>query len=157
MGIERDEPVTPAGRLFLRPEMSTIIHCLIAGKHSINIDAFRSTVQNSVLLKHPRFTSLLVIDRHGREQWRKTHVDIDSHILVHHEAVGEVNNGQQAVNDYLADLSVSSPLDTDKPLWEIHLLMAHKCAVFRIHHALGDGISLTSMLLSCCRRADNPD
>lgn len=34
--------------------------------------------------------------------------------------------------------------------------MAHKTAVCRFHHALGDGISLMSALLSCCRRADDP-
>lgn len=37
------------------------------------------------------------------------------------------------------------------------MLVEHKCAVFRIHHALGDGISLVSMLLASCRRADDPE
>lgn len=35
--------------------------------------------------------------------------------------------------------------------------MAHNCLIFRIHHALGDGVSLMSMLLACCRRADDKD
>lgn len=29
--------------------------------------------------------------------------------------------------------------------------------MLRLHHALGDGISLMSMFLSCCRMADDPD
>ncbi|CAI5494139.1 unnamed protein product, partial [Closterium sp. Naga37s-1] len=33
----------------------------------------------------------------------------------------------------------------------------HSAAVFRIHHALGDGISLMSLLLAATRRTDNPD
>ena len=54
-------------------------------------------------------------------------------------------------------MSVSSGLSYDKPLWEIHLLLAHNCLVFRIHHALGDGVSLMSMLLACCRRIDGEE
>ncbi|GAA0163319.1 hypothetical protein LIER_19215 [Lithospermum erythrorhizon] len=53
-------------------------------------------------------------------------------------------------------LTVSCPLSFDKPLWELHLLMAHQCAIFRIHHALGDGISLMAAFLSVCPRADDP-
>nr|GMC78414.1 O-acyltransferase WSD1-like [Ipomoea batatas] len=64
---------------------------------------------------------------------------------------------EDCVNDFLADLAVSSPLDSDKPLWEFHLLVAHNCAVLRLHHSLGDGVSLMSMFLSCCRRVDDPD
>ncbi|GKD21247.1 O-acyltransferase WSD1-like protein, partial [Tanacetum coccineum] len=45
---------------------------------------------------------------------------------------------------------------TDKPLWEVHLLTSHKCAVIRVHHAVGDGISLLSLLLTMCRKADDP-
>ncbi|KAG8365357.1 hypothetical protein BUALT_Bualt18G0096300 [Buddleja alternifolia] len=40
---------------------------------------------------------------------------------------------EDAVNNYMVDLSISSPpLPTDKPLWEIHLLSDHKTAVFRL-------------------------
>lgn len=154
---EKDEPVTPAGRLFLRPEMNTIIHCAIAGKYPLNIPAIKTAVENSIIMQHPRFTSLLVTDRHGHEHWRKTPVNIDSHIIIRYDHVIEVNDHEKAVNDYIADLSVSSPLDTYKPLWEMHILMAHNCVVFRIHHALGDGVSLMSMLLSCCRKSDDPE
>ncbi|KAK9942053.1 hypothetical protein M0R45_007742 [Rubus argutus] len=35
--------------------------------------------------------------------------------------------------------------------------MAHKVGIFRIHHALGDGISLMSMFLASCRRADDEE
>ncbi|GMP59166.1 hypothetical protein CsSME_00022557 [Camellia sinensis var. sinensis] len=79
---ERDEPLTPAGRLFLRPEMNQIIHCLIGVTNPINIDSIKSEISNSVMIKHPRFSSLMVRDGHGREQWRKTHIDIDRHIII---------------------------------------------------------------------------
>ncbi|GLU03226.1 hypothetical protein SLE2022_204340 [Rubroshorea leprosula] len=160
-----DEPVTPAGRLFLLPEFDTIIHCIIRGKDPINIHALKSTIASSLMLKHPRFSSLLMRDRHGREYWKRTQVDLDRHLIVINNRIesvddssaGEDDEEEAAVNQYVADLSVSTPLSADKPLWELHLLMVHRCAVFRIHHALGDGVSLMSILLACCRRIDDPE
>ncbi|KHG11951.1 Cytochrome P450 protein [Gossypium arboreum] len=65
-------------------------------------------------------------------------------------------DGEAAVNQYVADLSVGSPLSMDKPFWELHLLKAHNCVVFRIHHALGDGFSLMSMLMAGSGKVDVP-
>lgn len=153
---ERDEPVTPAGRLFLRPEMDQIINCVIGVKNSFNVDAVKAEIANSMMVKHPRFCSLMVRDSHGREYWKKTQIDIDRHVIVLPKPLPGDDN-EDAVNGYLADLAVSSPLSPDKPLWEVHLLTAHNCAVARVHHALGDGISLMSLFLACFRRADCPD
>ncbi|KAM7252426.1 hypothetical protein ACFE04_024309 [Oxalis oulophora] len=147
-----DEPLTPAGRLFLNPELNTIIHCVLGTETPIHqdVDLIKETVKDSLLLKHPRFCSLMVTDSNGNQYWRKTQLDIDRHVIV-------VSTELTSVNDYLADLSVSCPLSLDKPLWEIHLLKDHKCIVFRIHHALGDGISLMSLLLASCRSKENPE
>ncbi|KAJ8763593.1 hypothetical protein K2173_002476 [Erythroxylum novogranatense] len=167
-----DDPVTPAGRLFLRPEMNTIIHCAIGVKNRLDLDTVKSLVSDSLMVKHPRFCSLLVRDRNGVEHWRRTEIDIDRHIIVvdpttkdtaenegdHHLGCTLDKNdvAERIINEYLADLSVSTPLSADKPLWELHVLLNQNCAVFRIHHALGDGISLMSMLLANCRKAEDP-
>ncbi|GER44836.1 O-acyltransferase WSD1 [Striga asiatica] len=154
--LKSDEPLTPAGRLFLQPKMEQVIHAAIAVESPIDVDAVKYEVRRSVMLQHPRFCSLMVRDPRGREHWRRTPVDVDRHVIVRREPIsGEPD--EDAVADFVADLSVSSPLPADKPLWEIHLLLAHNTAVFRVHHALGDGISLMSMLLSCCRRAEDPE
>ncbi|KAI3769907.1 hypothetical protein L6452_01021 [Arctium lappa] len=146
--IRNDEPLTPAGRLFMQPATHQIINCALGLERSIGIDEARTVLSDSLMIKHPRFCSLLVIDDHGRHYWRKTELDIDRHIIMHSDPVGElVNDDQAATNDYVADLAVSSPLSTDKPLWEVHLLSAHKSLVLRFHHALGDGISLISVQL----------
>ncbi|KAE8716710.1 40S ribosomal protein S16-like [Hibiscus syriacus] len=124
------------------------------------------------MAQHPRFCSLLVRDENGFESWRRTRLNIDQHVIVFNNRLdrsgkfidgtetqgrsfNEGDDDEVAVNQYVADLSVSSPLSTDKPLWELHLLTAHKCAVFRIHHALGDGISLMSILMASCRKASD--
>ncbi|KAL9664538.1 hypothetical protein QQ045_019942 [Rhodiola kirilowii] len=149
-----DQPVTPTGRVFLRPELHQIIQCVVGSDAPIDIERCKAALASSLLLRHPRFNSLLVVDtKTGKQFWRPTQVDIDKHLIIIEDSV--CNGGDNAVNDYIADLSVSSPLATDKPLWEIHILLAHKCAVFRIHHALGDGISLVKLLLTCCRREDD--
>lgn len=155
---ERDQPLTPAGRLFLQPQMNQIIAAALSVEFPIDIDTFRAEVESSIMFKHPRFCSLMVRDSSGREHWRPTAVDLDQHLIVHHHPLSDdpSTSDEDAVNEFIADLAVSSPLSTDKPLWEIHLLIAHKTMIFRVHHALGDGISLMSLLLSCCRRADDP-
>ncbi|KAM3220063.1 wax ester synthase/diacylglycerol acyltransferase 11 isoform X1 [Capsicum annuum] len=155
-----DEPLTPAGRLFIQPEMDQVINCAVSVDDSIDVDAVKLEISNSILVKHPRFSSIMVKDSCGRERWRKVEVNVDEHFIIRRESQITDDpsiSDEDAVNDYLADLSVSTPLSLSKPLWEFHLLLAHKYAVLRLHHSLGDGISLMSMFLSCCRRADDPN
>lgn len=159
LALKGDDPVTPAGRLFLRPEMSQIIHCIIGAANPIDVSAVKSEIAASAMVKHPRFSSLLVTDANGVEHWRRTEIDLDRHVIVVRDRVGDADSDgeeEDGVNDYVAGLSVSSPLSIEKPLWEVHLLLAHNCAVIRLHHALGDGISLMSMLLTLCRKANDP-
>ncbi|KAJ6777208.1 O-ACYLTRANSFERASE WSD1-LIKE ISOFORM X1 [Salix koriyanagi] len=160
------EPVTPAGRLFLQPEMDIIIHCAIGFKNKIDIDSTRSAINNSLMLKHPRLCSLLVRDKNGREHWKKTDIDIDQHFIIVNQkndsrssftGTDADDDADRVVNEYIADLSVSTPLDISKPLWEVHVLLEQNCAILRIHHALGDGISLTSLFLATCRTAGDPE
>ncbi|GKA69771.1 O-acyltransferase WSD1-like protein [Tanacetum coccineum] len=151
-----DEPLTPAGRLFLQRETNIAILCCLGGHEPLRIDNIKSVVAGSMLTKHPRFSSILVIDKNGQEYWRKTEIDLDRHIFIHHDPIEEAKDDEDAVNIFMADLAVSVPFGTDKPLWEVHLLTSHKCAVIRVHHAVGDGISLLSLLLTMCRKADDP-
>ncbi|XP_052484647.1 wax ester synthase/diacylglycerol acyltransferase 4 isoform X2 [Gossypium raimondii] len=157
-GTFSDEPLSPAGRLFLQRKTDVVIHCIARTKNPIDVDGAKATIMSSPMGQHPRFCSLLVRDENGFEHWRKTRLDVDRHVIVVKNRVNEDEEDDEvAVNRYVADLSVSSPLSTDKPLWEVHLLTAHKHVVFRIHHSLGDGISLMSMLMASCRKVSDPD
>lgn len=157
-GTFSDEPLSPAGRLFLQRKTDVVIHCIARTKNPIDVDGAKATIMSSPMGQHPRFCSLLVRDDNGFEHWRKTRLDVDRHVIVVKNRVNEDEEDDEvAVNLYAADLSVSSPLSTDKPLWEVHLLTAHKHVVFRIHHSLGDGISLMSMLMASCRKVSDPD
>ncbi|KNA24779.1 hypothetical protein SOVF_012640 [Spinacia oleracea] len=106
-------------------------------------------------------SSLFVIDEHGNEFWRRTQIDLDDHLIIHPPQnpgfeLFETDEKLQEeyINAILSDFAVSCPLSTDKPLWELHFYVDLKCMVFRLHHALGDGISLMSLYLASCRRLD---
>lgn len=158
MSIHVDEPLTPAGRLFVQPATEQIINCVLGLDRPVGVELVRSVISDSLILNHPRFTSLLVKDNHGRERWKKVELDIDRHIIFLPDAVdGSNDDDEAAVNDYIADLTVSCPLSTDKPLWEVHILPAHKCVVLRLHHSLGDGVSLLSLMLTMCRKVSDAD
>ncbi|XP_018717958.2 O-acyltransferase WSD1-like [Eucalyptus grandis] len=154
-----DEPLTPIGRLFLQKEMNQVIYCAFGMRQPLDVDALKLAIQNCPMFMHPRFCSLLVRDSAGREHWRRTRVDIDRHVILVHGPIAEGLSDEAAVNEYLANLSTDLPglMGNDKPLWDVHLLMAHQCMVLRIHHALGDGISLISSFLGGSRRVDDPE
>lgn len=57
--VDGEEPLTPAGRFFLHPDMQNVIHCVVGLKLPIHIDSFKATVGDT-LLKHPRFSSIVV-------------------------------------------------------------------------------------------------
>ncbi|XP_024979082.1 O-acyltransferase WSD1-like [Cynara cardunculus var. scolymus] len=156
MSHELDQPLTPAGRLFLQPETNIVVISSLGTKEPLRIEAIKSVIADSMLAKHPRLSSLLVVDKNGHEYWRKTEIDMDRHVIIRHDAIEGAKDDEDAANIYMADLAVSVPLETDKPLWELHLLTSHKCAVIRVHHALGDGVSFLSFLLAMCRQAADP-
>ncbi|KAK6946093.1 O-acyltransferase, WSD1-like, N-terminal [Dillenia turbinata] len=150
-----DEPLSPIGRLFLREDFYEFANLLVGLEKPIDLEASRLEIENSLLIKHPRFGSLLLRDKNGKEYWRKTQVDLDRHFIVLADRVGEGDDEEEIVNQYMADLAVSSPLSTNKPLWECHFLLAHKCVAMRFHHALGDGISLASLLSAVFRKLND--
>ncbi|KAK6916425.1 hypothetical protein RJ641_019286 [Dillenia turbinata] len=135
----RDEPLSPIGKMLLQKDLCGVINCLIGLEKPIEPEAARLEFENSPWIKHPRFCSVLVRDKNGKEHWRKTQVDLEKHFIILEDRVGEGEDDEAIVNQYMADLAVSSPLSTDKPLWEFHFLMADKCVAIRIHHALETG------------------
>lgn len=101
------------------------------------------------------------MDEHGREFWRRTQINLDDHIIIHYGNPTVDSDfdeeHEEKINSLLADFAVSSPLSKEKPLWELHLFSELKCIIFRIHHSLGDGISLMSLFLASCKRYDGED
>lgn len=57
---EIDEPVTPAGKLFMQPDLNCHIMCTLGFKNPINLAEFKKGLMES-LVNHKRFHSVMVI------------------------------------------------------------------------------------------------
>ncbi|KAJ7959337.1 O-acyltransferase WSD1-like [Quillaja saponaria] len=117
-------------------------------------------LERETLLKHPRFSCKL-----GKKNrtvfWTPTTVNLDHHVTVPEIDSKTINFPDKYVEDYISNMT-TTPLDLSKPLWELHLLNiktseAESVGIFRIHHSIGDGASLISLLLACTRKASDPE
>ncbi|XP_057981261.1 wax ester synthase/diacylglycerol acyltransferase 11-like [Malania oleifera] len=158
---EEEQKLSPVARLFHEPSCNLYIIAIMGLKTRINPDIIKDQLQHT-LLKHPRFSSLQVADeKNGKKmRWVQTEVDLEQHVIIPDIDL-EMNSPDKFVEDYISSLS-KTPIDSSKPLWDLHLLNiktsdAEATGVFRIHHSLGDGISLMSLLLACTRKISDPE
>ncbi|KAJ7527576.1 hypothetical protein O6H91_16G061500 [Diphasiastrum complanatum] len=153
------EPVTPAGRMFMQPNLSCCIVCIIGFKNGINVAAMKKGLEETIV-QHKRFSSVMKQDENGSKYWVRTKVNIDDHIVV--PPASAINpESSNKIEDYAAELALALPFDQSRPLWELHILNvksadAAASAIFRIHHSLGDGISIMSLFLASTRSVSNP-
>ncbi|VVA27389.1 PREDICTED: O-acyltransferase [Prunus dulcis] len=160
MNVE-EEPLSPAARLFHEPNFNLHIVAIMGCKTRIYPEVFKANLPHT-LLRHPRFSSLLVVDEknEGKMKWVRTEVDLDKHIIIP-DLDPNMESPDQFVEDYIYNLSKTT-IDKSKPLWDLHLLNlktseAEGTGIFRVHHSLGDGTSLMSLLLACTRQISNPE
>eukprot|EP01018_Ginkgo_biloba_P023428 Gb_16735 [translate_table: standard] len=154
--IQSLEPVTPAGRVFNQPALNCYIMVIIGFKKQIDAELIKAGLEAS-MVKHKRFSSIVTEDERGNLNWMRTSVNIDDHVVIPPIDSADAN----FVENYAAKLATAPPLDRSRPLWQIHLLNvktdeAESTAVLRIHHSLGDGMSLMSLFLACTRKVSEP-
>ncbi|WOH06671.1 hypothetical protein DCAR_0626099 [Daucus carota subsp. sativus] len=163
---DKDEPLSPPALLFQSPQLNCCVMATMGSKTKWDADRCKMGLENT-LAKHPRFSSLLVMDEgnnYTKMRWRKTKVNVDNHIFVPKIDLPKTDDPTEAadryVEDYISDLH-KTKMDYSKPLWEFHILNiqtsgASGVVVLKIHHSLGDGISLMSSLLACTRQSSDP-
>lgn len=93
-------------------------------------------------------------------KWVGAKVDLDKHVIVP-ELDQNMDSSDKFIEDYISNLTKTT-INKSQPLWDIHLLNlkttdAEAVGVFRIHHSLGDGTSLMSLLLACTRQISDPE
>lgn len=102
-------------------------------------------------------------NKRGCPTWVHTEVDMD---VIVFEPTGISKADMAApdfVNNYVAELATAPPIPYTRPLWECHVLNgttsgnAPAHVVFRIHHCLGDGIAVMSLLFASTRLTANPE
>ncbi|EFJ06090.1 hypothetical protein SELMODRAFT_269987 [Selaginella moellendorffii] len=157
---ENEEPVSPVGRMLIQPRLHCTILCIIGFQDTVSVPGIKSKLLQT-FAKHKRFSSIMQLDGSGREKWVKTRVNIEEHVIVAN-ILPEAQKSASPVEDYAAALAVAPPLDPRKPLWEVHILnvpssdSAASC-ILRVHHSLGDGISLVSLLVATLRSVSDPE
>ncbi|XP_016461398.1 wax ester synthase/diacylglycerol acyltransferase 11-like [Nicotiana tabacum] len=158
MEVEEEEPLSPTAKMFLDPILNIHVMAIMFCKTRISPQPTKDKLVHT-LLKHPRFTSVLVVDEEngGEMKWVQTKVDLNQHIIIPEIDESKLElSPEKYVEDYVHNLTKTS-LDKSKPLWEFHLLNirtrdAEAVSLFRAHHSLGDGTSLISLLLACTRQ-----
>ncbi|KAL0400603.1 UNVERIFIED_CONTAM: O-acyltransferase WSD1 [Sesamum latifolium] len=143
------------------PSFNLCILALLGYSTKIDVNLFKKCLEQT-LLKHPRFSSLLVVNdkKRGKCSWRRTRVDLESHVYVP-DLEPDMENPDGFVEDFTTGLS-RIPLDYAKPLWEVHILNvktsdANSVVIFKIHHSMGDGVSMISLVLACSKKLSDPE
>ncbi|KAF5196366.1 O-acyltransferase wsd1-like [Thalictrum thalictroides] len=129
-------------------------------KTKINPQVVKAGLEET-LIKHPRFSSLQVKDQKGDQmRWVPTIVNLDDHVCVP-DLDPNMESPDIFVEDYISDLTRTT-IDMSKPLWELHLLNvrvsnSESVAILRIHHSIGDGVYLMSIVFSLTRKTSDPN
>jgi diacylglycerol O-acyltransferase len=127
-----------------------VIESLMTLESPMDWPRFLEVLQRRVVGVYPVFSQRAVP---GALPFMPQHWEDDDDFSVSrhvHQATLPAPGDDIALQDYV-NAHISTPLRRDRPLWEIHLIDGYGggAAVYtRLHHALGDGIALTQVLLS---------
>ncbi|MBI3205996.1 MAG: DUF1298 domain-containing protein [Myxococcales bacterium] len=143
------EPLRAVDAAWLRmdsPTNAMVINALLVFREAPGIERIRALVSER-LLAHRRFHQRVVEPALGLPHWElDPHFDVRAHL--HHLALPAPGD-QGALEALVSDLA-STPLDRSKPLWQAYLIdgVGSGAALFaRLHHSMGDGVSLVRFLL----------
>ena len=115
----------------------------------ITVDALRERV-TSKLLKYPRFRHKVVHDVLGANWVEDADFDVARHVVAGRLARRRGQSARAALQARVGALA-TTPLDPAHPLWQFELIEDYEggsAIIARIHHCIGDGIALISVMLS---------
>ncbi|MFN7153751.1 MAG: wax ester/triacylglycerol synthase family O-acyltransferase [Acidovorax sp.] len=128
----------------------------------ITWDALCERVQQR-LLQYPRFRQRVVEDAAGATWVEDRNFDIAAHVLRETLPRTQGQSMQRALQDRVGELAMQ-PLDTRRPLWQMHLVedfvgddgQPGSALIVRIHHCIADGIALISVTMSLVDGGSEP-
>ncbi|XP_037403737.1 O-acyltransferase WSD1-like isoform X4 [Triticum dicoccoides] len=156
-----EEPMSPTGRIL--EEMGVCIVVVMGLDSPVNLPVFRSGIETELITRSSRFRSVQIMDgpEDDKPQWVQTAVNVDDHIIVPRlDPAAVASNPEKAVEDYVAMLS-TLPMDRGRPLWEFHFLDlktsgATSTVVLRLHHSIGDAMSIMTLFMASARSTADP-
>lgn len=110
------------------------------------------------LLHYDRFRQRVEHDTAGARWVEDMDFDITRHVLREHLPRHGRQPAQAALQDRVGELAMQ-PLDPARPLWQMHLVEdfdGGSALIVRIHHCIGDGISLIQVVLSLVDGGEPP-
>ena len=116
---------------------------------AITLEALRERVGDK-LLKYGRFRQKAVADAMGAHWVEDEHFDLERHVVAERLPRRKGQSARQALQQRCGDLA-TTPLDHSHPLWQFQLIEKYEggsAMLVRIHHCIGDGIALNSVMMS---------
>jgi WS/DGAT/MGAT family acyltransferase len=110
------------------------------------------------LLRYERFRCVVVRDADGAKWCIDEDFDVHRHVVREKLRPGRGQSERAALQERVGTLA-AEPLDSDHPLWEFRLIEGYEggsALISRIHHCIGDGIALTSVMLSITDGGSDP-
>jgi len=123
----------------------------------IAYDALCERVE-SKLLRYDRFRQKVVQDAMGASWVGDDDFDVHRHVVRQLLERRPGSSERQSLQAFAGELATTA-LDPDRPLWQFHLIEDYEggsALVVRIHHCIGDGISLISVMLSITDGGTDP-
>ena len=110
------------------------------------------------LMQYPRFGQCAVVDALGAAWVDDSRFDLACHVVAEPLAI-DTGQSERAALQQLCGVLAATPLDPGRPLWQFHLVEQYEggCALIaRIHHCIGDGMALISVMNSLTDGGQNP-
>ena len=124
---------------------------------AITLTALRERITEK-LLKYDRFRQKAVQEAMGAQWVFDADFDIERHVV---PATLPRRKGQSAreVLQLLCGELATTPFDHAHPLWQFHLVQHYEggsAVIVRMHHCIGDGIALVSVVMSIADGGSDP-
>ena len=123
----------------------------------VSVQALRERVSDK-LLKYDRFRQKAVIDTLGATWVNDEFFDIERHVTTVALEPRAGESERHALQRLCGDMA-ATPLDPGRPLWHFQLVEDYEggsALLARVHHCIGDGIALISVMLSITDGGTDP-
>jgi diacylglycerol O-acyltransferase / wax synthase len=141
------------------PANLMMVHAIMWTDEPVDRERLHDLVEQRMILRFPKFRQHPVPARlpFGRAHWQDDQTFDPARHLVHHRL--RAPGDQRALAAYVGE-QIPLPLAPDHPMWQIHVIDGYgsgTAVLFRMHHSIADGITLTRVLLSLtCEGSDGP-
>ena len=111
------------------------------------------------LLKYERFRQRVEREGTGAAWWVEDEdFDIHRHVVRERLKRAKGQSEREALQAHVAELA-ATPLDPDRPLWQFRLIETYEggsALIARVHHCVGDGIALISVMMTITDGGGDP-